>query len=115
MSEIDTKSVGNTPKWDGQAELLGRYLGQVKAITEVYDCGDALDKTAMGTCPTKTEYEELDTTKPVDVQKALLYRQLHVHTSLVLVSELGFYSRLVLSGCHVINIHGFLTGISQKN
>ena len=75
MSETDSKSVGNTPKWDGKADSLGRYLDQVEAIAEVYDCGDTLDKTAMDNCPTKTEYEALDTTKPVDVQKALLYRQ----------------------------------------
>ena len=55
MTETDTTNVGNNLRWDEKAETLVRYLDRVKVITEVYDCEDALDETAMRNFPTKSE------------------------------------------------------------
>ena len=38
------------------------YLAQISTLAEYYDCGDAMDKTLMTDCPTKSEFDLLQPT-----------------------------------------------------
>ena len=62
------------PVWDGKMESCPRYLSQIKALAEYYDCVNALDATKVQNCPTKTEYDALRTTNVGDIVKAKLYK-----------------------------------------
>ena len=48
------------PKWDGEADTCPRYLMQLCATAEYYNCGNAMDAVKMRTLPTKSEYETLE-------------------------------------------------------
>ena len=55
--------------------MCPRYLAQIKALGEYYDCGDALDAKKMTlNCPTKTKFNGLGTTDVNDIAKAKLYK-----------------------------------------
>ena len=76
MNSIDGKSLSTVPKWDGAQDTCARYIAQVMALSEYYDCGDAMDSVAMGNCPTKTEYEAIGANPAGnDLKRALLWRQ----------------------------------------
>ena len=65
------------PIWDGKAESYPRYLGQIKALAEYYDCGDALDSVEMlSNCPTKSEFDaiKVGTTDLTELAKVKLYK-----------------------------------------
>ena len=44
-------------------------------MLEYHDSGDAIDRVAMCNCPTKAEYDALETTYASVIQKAMLYLQ----------------------------------------
>ena len=76
MNSIDGKSLSTVPKWDGAQDTCARYIAQVMALSEYYDCGDAMDSVAMGNCPTKTEYEVIGANPSGnDLKRSLLWRQ----------------------------------------
>lgn len=75
---MDSESKGlSAPVWDGKAETCARYLDQIEALAEYYDCGDALDSVKMlSMCPTKAEYDALapTTTDATELAKVKLYK-----------------------------------------
>lgn len=73
MAEAMSKAV-SAPKRDGKQESESRYLMKFGAMTEYYDCGDALDPTLMGTMVTKSEYDALNQTMTDGKEKVKLWR-----------------------------------------
>ena len=68
-----------TPVWDGKVETCPRYLDQIEALAEYYDCGDALDEVKMlADCPTKSEFDALLSTQktPRNLRKSNCTRQI---------------------------------------
>ena len=64
----------SVPVWDGKAESCTRYIVQIKALTEYYDCSDTLDATKMENCLIKSEFIALGTTDTNHIVKAKLYK-----------------------------------------
>ena len=62
-SNGESKGVSNISKWEGKTESATRYWMQIEAVTDEYNCADALDEVNMKLCPTKDEYDTLDPTK----------------------------------------------------
>ncbi len=64
--ESESKSISTVPKWDGKVESCAMYLGQISALAEYHDCGDAMDRRMMVDCPTNSEFDalQLTTTDP---------------------------------------------------
>ena len=76
MDNNESKGL-TTPVWDGKAETCARYLEQIEALAEYYNCGDALDSVKMmAECPTKAEFDAISstTTDPVELAKLKLYK-----------------------------------------
>ena len=75
MSESNSENSLKIPKWDGKWETCPRYLVQVEALDEYYECVEAMDETDMANCPTKSEYTVLDLTIADGKVNAKLYKQ----------------------------------------
>ena len=60
--------------WDGKAELCPRYIAQIKALAEHYNCGNALNATKMAKCLTKREFDALETTDLNYIAQVKLYK-----------------------------------------
>ena len=89
MTEYESKSV-TMPKWDGKAETCPRYITHISALAEHYDCGDAMDKTEMANCPTKSEYMTIKgKTNPSDDEKERisLYKQNKRMTAIMVLGQ----------------------------
>ena len=74
MSETKSKSLSSIPKWDGTQDTCGRYLSQIKALSEYHECGDALDESEMVNCPTKAACTLLDKADAVDMNAIALHK-----------------------------------------
>lgn len=59
----ESKGVSNIPKGGCKTESATRYWMQIEAVTDVFNCADALDEIKMKLCPTKDQYDTLDSTK----------------------------------------------------
>ena len=73
MSVLESKSISSVPKWDRKAASCGRYISKLTVLAVYYNCGNAMDKKKMEDCPTLTEYEALDSSKPDDKKKEELF------------------------------------------
>ncbi len=70
------KGLSTVPSWDGKTTTAGMYISKVEAMMEYHGNGDAMDKTAMANCPTKSEYANLKTSSDDgDKKKVKLYEQ----------------------------------------
>ena len=63
------KGLSTVPYWDGKTSTAGMYISKVEAMMEYHDNGDAMDETAMATCPTKSEYDNIKTSADADNKK----------------------------------------------
>ena len=88
-----------TPIWDGKAESCSRYLDQIEALAEYYDCGDALDSIKMlANCPTKTEFDAfaVGTTDPTELAKIKLYKANKRKCTIITLGQKSDYGMLVI-------------------
>ena len=76
MDSSETKGL-TTPVWDGNAKTCPRYLDQIEALAEFYNCGDALDSVKiLSDCPPKSEFDAISSTMtdPAELVKIKLYK-----------------------------------------
>ena len=52
----ESKSLSTVPNWDDKTSTASMYISKLEAIMEYHGSGDVMDKTIMGVCPTKSEY-----------------------------------------------------------
>ena len=57
LTKMSTEKGITAPKWDGKNNATGRYLSQLEATAEYYDCGGILDPAIA--IPTKPVYDTL--------------------------------------------------------
>ena len=63
----------SVPKWDGKNSSAGRYVSQVEATAEYWDCADCLDPAKR--IPTKSEFDALNDTNDADGSQRKLFKE----------------------------------------
>ena len=72
----ESKSLSTVPDWDGKQPTAAMYISKLEAMMEYHDSRDAMDKTIMATCLTKSEHDGLiNSNDDGDKKLAKLYRQ----------------------------------------
>ena len=111
------------PKWDGEADTCPRYLMQLCATAEYYNCGNAMDAVKMRTLPTKSEYETLEAKadkSDEDKAKISLYKQNKRMCAVIVLGQGSDYGLSVITKTKSAgNIHGradrFVSILEKKN
>ena len=76
MDSNESKGL-SAPVWDGKTETCSRYLEQIEALADYYDCSGAIDLLKMlSMCLTKAEYDAISstTTDPGELVKVKIYK-----------------------------------------
>ena len=88
MDDEKKTSVSSIPTWDGAEATCPRYIAKIEALAVYQQCEDALDKTEMGTCPTKVAYNAINEATP-DAGKNILLSLYRQNEKLVATIVLG--------------------------
>ena len=75
---MDTSKMkgSSMPVWDRKFKTCPRYLDQIKAFAEYYNCFDALDSVKVQNCPTKIQFDAIavGTTDPMEIARLKIYK-----------------------------------------
>ena len=116
----DSKSLSGVPKWDGKQATAGMYISKLEALLEYHDSGDAIDRSAMANCPTKSEYDGLGTTDANDIQKAMLYRQNKRACAIIVLGQTSDHGLAIIAKTKTSDhphglAHEFVETMKRKN